>query len=168
MLILCRNSINLWTVFSLQHLVSLTNVPLPPLRGEWLKQNCPETTQVLHLRPNPNTCYGRVKCSSTSKTLTWEIPQGSIFFLILFSIYIKQSAEPLKQHRLKWQQHLDNTQLCVSFMFSINSTVSQLSQPLARISTWMKISWLKRDPPTIKGICPQIFKSVCNLPSHWC
>ena len=77
-------------------------------------------------------------------SLSYGVPQGSVFGPILFILYTKPLSDLIQCHSIESQSFADDTQLQVSVPPSnIQSAISSLETCLSDIQTWMLENKLK-------------------------
>ncbi len=87
------------------------------------------------------SCDGR---TSSSRTVTCGVPQGSVLGPLLFCIYMRPLELILQGHDISYHFYADDTQLHLSFdPCDSNTAVNRLNNCLADIRSWMSDNYLK-------------------------
>jgi hypothetical protein len=119
----------------LKNKLGITGVAL-----EWFKSYLHDRTQKVHI----NGTY------STSHTLSYGVPQGSVLGPILFSIYTMPLGELIRKHNLSFHFYADDTQLYIYFKRiepcfpdSMSAAKAILEKCIQEIRVWMALNFLQ-------------------------
>ena len=133
----------------------------------WLKSYLTNRTQQVIIQ-NEDGCTEE----TSKRTLTQEIPQGSILGLILFNLFVAPLGEFCRAHGVSFQGYVDDTQNYLSFRpisGSLNNQIeciTKLENCLDTVHHWMQTNFLKLNENKaefiILGLSKQL-KKVGNI-----
>ena len=122
-----------------QKLLNLSNQSFG-IRGtalKWFEPYLKDRTQTVQIG----------SCASTSVTLKYWVPQGSVLGPILFTIYTTPLRNIIRKHGLRFHLYADDTHLPISFhpgaSVSKEAAISHLDACINDIKIWMTNNLLK-------------------------
>ena len=103
----------------------------------WFKSYLEDRSQKVHLHGS----------SSTSSSLGFGVPRGSVLGPILFTIYTIPLGEICRRHGVQYHLYADDTQLYVSFKVGdavdLLEAQRRIEMCIAEIKAWMVMFMLK-------------------------